>query len=323
MKNILITGVLGHLGSKFAKLLLDNFPMYNVLGIDNEADEKYIKNKELFNNYSNFDYIKGDITNKKLITSILTEKKSSLSKYYTNKGIDYIFNFAFNSLIVDKKNLSISYIRDNISGVLNIAIEALKHWEGNYAGKRFIYVSALDVFKFTEDDECYDDNSHPNPDTISGSIKLSVEAILKTLNEKFGIPITIIRVPFIVGGHKGIYPILPNLFSDLKNSEKVVLDFHPETTINIGHIEDILIAIESTFKDKSSFCIYNACGHNVNIKKIVDTFTEFVKTDSSKVLYKGKNKLSLFFTSNKIYRHLGWRHFTDFEITIKKVADEI
>jgi dTDP-glucose 4,6-dehydratase len=323
VKNILITGVLGHLGSKFAKLLLDNFPMYNVFGIDNEADKKYINNKELFNSYDKFDYIKGDITNTELISNILTERKSSLSTYYTNKGVDYIFNFAFNSLIADKKNLGISYIRDNISGVLNIAIEALKHWDGNYTGKRLIYISALDVFRFTEEEKCYDENSHPNPDTISGSIKLSVEAILKTLNERFGIPITIIRTPFLVGRYNGIYPILPNIFASIKNNERVVIDFHPETTINIGHIEDILIAIESTFKDKSNFTIYNACGHNVSIKKIVDTFAEFVKTDSSKVIYEGKNKLNLCVMPDKIYNNLGWKHFTDLEITLKKVADEI
>lgn len=323
MKNILITGVLGHLGSKFAKLLLDNFPMYNIVGIDNEADSKYIDNKEIFNNYNNFDYIKGDIGNSRLLANILTEKKTALTNLNSEKGIDFIFNFAFNSMVLNKDNLAIAYIKDNFAGALNIAIEAIKHWGKDFSDKRLVYISSMDVYRFTDAENCYTEEDFPNTQSIGGNIKLSVESLLKSLNENFGLPVTIIRTPFLVGQSKGIYPILPDIFYKLKYENQVRIDLNPETVINIGYIEDMLIAIESTIKDKLPFCVYNAAGHNVSIKKIVDTFCSFVKTNKPEVIYGNEKKLHLCVKGDKIYNSLQWKHYTDFETFMEKVADEI
>jgi hypothetical protein len=48
-----------------------------------------------------------------------------------------------------------------------------------------------------------------------------------------------------------------------------------------------------------------------------------VKTNNPEVIYGNEKKLHLCVKGDKIYNSLQWKHYTDFETFMEKVADEI
>jgi len=64
MKNIIVTGGLGFIGSNLIELLLKK--KYRVMNIDKNTYSSNFYNVKEFKNYKNYSYIKCDISNKKL-----------------------------------------------------------------------------------------------------------------------------------------------------------------------------------------------------------------------------------------------------------------
>jgi len=149
MKNILITGALGFLGFNLGKLLVHTFPMYNVIGIDNEGDEKYVSNRDILLSYNNYIYIKGDVLNKELIRKIFMQDHGSLNQLSGIKGIDVVYATAFDSEFNDISMEGIDFYQNNILGPLSISLEYLL---AKNSSKKLIYLSSTYVYGFSNDE---------------------------------------------------------------------------------------------------------------------------------------------------------------------------
>ena len=78
-KTILITGASGFIGSNLCRVLLEQYNDIKIIGIDNMNDYYDVALKEYrlnqLKNYSNYTFIKGDISDKKLVDDVF-------EKYY-------------------------------------------------------------------------------------------------------------------------------------------------------------------------------------------------------------------------------------------------
>src|SRR2546423_1327684 len=81
---ILVTGGLGFIGSNFILHVLENYPKFKITNIDAKLLGSNPQNLIDLKNNKNYEYIKGNITNKKLIDKL------------TSKA-DVVFNFAAES----------------------------------------------------------------------------------------------------------------------------------------------------------------------------------------------------------------------------------
>ena len=85
MKNILVTGGAGFIGSNFVKLMIDIHD-YNIINLDLLTYAGNLENLKEVENKANYTFIKGDICDKELVNEIFT-------KY----SIDTVVNFAAES----------------------------------------------------------------------------------------------------------------------------------------------------------------------------------------------------------------------------------
>lgn len=329
-RNILITGALGFLGFNLGKLLVKNFPMYNVVGIDNEKDDKYINHREILNSFPNYFYIKGDILNKKLLREIFLKNHTALSGLASIHGIDIVYTTAFESLLQDISIDGLEYYQNNILGALNIAMEYILASSPN---KRLVYVSSVYVYGFRDDDHPMKEDTVPNPETKNASIKLSVEHLLKSLHLNFGLPITILRVPSIYGyGLKGDH-LLMNIINAIVDNRQISVNFSEKSIINAIFYEDLIIGFEKliTFESKS-YDIFNMGGVNVSLGDFVDTVINVYKDltgerrDSDLIIFKRELHKNCCISSDYAYKVLKWRNWTEvywgLEKTIKAILDE-
>lgn len=329
-RNILITGALGFLGFNLGKLLVENFPMYNVVGIDNEKDDKYIFHREILNSYPNYYYIKGDILNKKLLREIFLQNHTALSGLASIHGIDIAYTTAFESMLHDISIDGLEYYQNNILGALNIAMEYILASSPN---KRLVYVSSVYVYGFRDDDHLIKEDAVPNPESKNASIKLSVEHLLKSMHLNFGLPITILRVPSIYGyGLKGDH-LLMNIINAIVENRQISVNFSEKSIINTIFYEDLLIGFEKliTF-DSKSFDIFNMGGVNISLRdfvnNVITVFKDLTgeKRSSELIIFNSKLHKNCCISSDYAYKILKWKNWTEvywgLEKTIKAILNE-
>lgn len=321
MKNILITGALGFLGFNLGKLLVHNFPMYNVIGIDNEGDDKYVSNRDILLSYNNYVYIKGDVLNKELIHNIFMQDHGSLNQLSSIKGIDVVYTTAFDSAFNDLSIEGLDFYQNNILGPLNISLEYLL---AKNTCKKLVYLSSAYVYGFSSDDTLFTENSLLNPSSKSATVRVSVEMLLKSLHDNFNLPVVVVRAPSIFGdGLKGNH-LLMNILSAVMNGEHIEIDFSPRSKINVIFYEDLIIGLESMIKFPGTFEVFNMGGENISLEDFVtiaiDCFYKIsgVKRDRDIVVFKNRLRGSSCISSDKIYREVGWKNYTPVEYGVEK-----
>ena len=106
-KKILITGSSGFIGSNLVKRLLNDYKDISIIGIDNMNDYydislKEYRNKE-FDGYSNYKFIKMDLSDKDIINKLFNENK-----------FDIVVNLAAQAGVRYSINHPDAYIESNI-----------------------------------------------------------------------------------------------------------------------------------------------------------------------------------------------------------------
>lgn len=127
-KRLLVTGGAGLIGSHFIRHILKKYPHYRVINLDLLTYAGNLKNLQDVENNSNYQFIKGDIADRKLVLEIIQQ-------------VDMVVNFAAESH-VDRSILdSAAFIQTNVLGTHTLLEAARLN-----GLKRFHHVSTDEVF---------------------------------------------------------------------------------------------------------------------------------------------------------------------------------
>lgn len=152
----LVTGGAGFIGSNLCEAILKMG--YQVRCLDNLSTGK-IENVELFSDYKNYTYIKGDITNLDICMEAC-------------KGVNYVLHQAAWGSVPRSIEQPLYYEEVNIHGTLNMMEAARKN-----GVKKFVYASSSSVY-----------GDHPVLPKVEGQEGnlLSPYALTKRVNEEYG-----------------------------------------------------------------------------------------------------------------------------------------
>lgn len=195
-KTILVTGSAGFIGSNLCKALLDQFSDIKIIGVDNLNDYYDVSLKEYRNEnlqkYSNYSFIKGDISNKELINSIFSKYKP-----------DIVVNLAAQAGVRYSITNPDAYINSNIIGFYNI-LEACRHSydDGATGVKHLVYASSSSVYGSNEKVPYSTEDKVDNPVSLYAATKKSNELFAHAYSKLYGIPSTGLRF-FTVYGPAG------------------------------------------------------------------------------------------------------------------------
>lgn len=238
-KKILVTGSSGFIGSNLCKRLLDEYES-TIIGLDNMNDYYDVKLKEYrLNNLkekSNFIFIKGDLSDKKLIEDIFEKYKP-----------DIVVNLAAQAGVRYSIENPDAYINSNIIGFYNI-LEACR----NNPVEHLVYASSSSVYGSNKKVPYSTDDKVDNPVSLYAATKKSNELLAHSYSKLYNIPSTGLRF-FTVYGPAGRPDMAYFGFTDKLIKGKTIKIFnYGNCKRDFTYIDDIVEGIIRVMKGAPS-----------------------------------------------------------------------
>ena len=201
-KTILITGAAGFIGANLVTKLINTKQPMTLIGLDNVNDYYDVSIKKyrleeiekLVNSNPNihWEFIKGDIADNALITSVFDEYKPQI-----------VVNLAAQAGVRYSITNPDAYIQSNIIGFYNI-LEACRHsYDNGSAGvEHLVYASSSSVYGANKKIPYSTDDKVDNPISLYAATKKSNELLAHSYSKLYNIPSTGLRF-FTVYGPAG------------------------------------------------------------------------------------------------------------------------
>ena len=312
MKNILLTGGCGFIGSNFINYFLNKHQEFKIINLDAMyycAKEENIEEKiRLSNNYK---FIKGSVTNRELLELLL--------KTY---NIDTIIHFAAQSHVDNSFSNPLQYTHDNIKGTHTL-LECIRNY-----GKieKFIHVSTDEVYGENEND-IKNEKSLLNPTNPYSATKAAAEMIVNSYVYSYGIPTIITRGNNVYGPRQYPEKLIPKFILSLKNNQKCTIHGSGKSERSFLYVSDVVKAFElilfkgkigeiyniGTEKEYSVLEITQNLVKLIKNKNEIDDYIEFVEDRK----YNDKR----YFISFDKLSELGWKQEIYLEEGLQKTID--
>lgn len=240
-KTYLITGAAGFIGFFLSRKLLEQG--CRVIGVDNindyyEVNLKYNRLGQL-EQYDKFTFIKGDISDKTMITSIFEEHKPNI-----------VINLAAQAGVRYSIENPDVYIQSNIIGFYNI-LEACRHNPVDH----LVYASSSSVYGANKKVPFEETDFVDNPVSLYAASKKSNELMAHTYSHLYNIPATGLRF-FTVYGPMGRPDMAYFGFTDKYFAGEPIKifnngDFENDLYRDFTYIDDIVEGIERLLSNPS------------------------------------------------------------------------
>ncbi|MCR5613220.1 dTDP-glucose 4,6-dehydratase [Treponema sp.] len=338
LKNILITGGAGFIGSNFihylfnesasgSKEFTDSCFTGNVVNLDALTYAGNLENlTEIEQKYGNgvseekrrYHFIKGDICDRKLVEEIF-------EKY----DIDTVVHFAAESHVDRSLKEPEAFIRTNVLGTYTLCDCAKNYWKTSLDNIRddvlFHHISTDEVYGSLGPDGYFTETTAYDPRSPYSASKASSDHVVMAYHHTFGLPITLSNCTNNYGPYQFPEKLIPLMILNI--SQKKNLPVYGQGT-NIRdwiYVEDHNRAVWQIVKDGKTGEKYNIGGENEwqNIKlldKLIELTSnelnisiEDVKKTITHVKDRPGHDLRYAIDCSKIKKELGWERKMTFE----------
>ena len=241
-KIIFVTGAAGFIGAALTKRLCFENPNVTVIGLDNLNDYYDISLKQYrlseLKNFENFIFIKGNLTDKNLISDIFNKYNPQI-----------VVNLAAQAGVRYSITNPDAYIESNIIGFYNI-LEACRHSYDNGAlgVEHLIYASSSSVYGTNKKVPYAVEDKVDNPISLYAATKKADELIAHSYSKLYNIPSTGLRF-FTVYGPAGRPDMAYFGFTNkLVKGEKIKIFNYGNCKRDFTYIDDIVEGINRVIK---------------------------------------------------------------------------
>lgn len=236
LKNILITGGVGFIGSALVKKLVKK--KYNIINIDKLSYASDLENLKTIKNLKNYKFIKLDISNFKKLNDIFYKYKPQ-----------YVINCAAESHVDRSIESSKDFIKSNIIGTYNLlecirtGIQSKKFYKKNEF-KLFHQVSTDEVFGDSERSKVPpDERTAYSPSSPYSATKASADHLVTSWGRTFKIPFTISICTNNYGPFQFPEKLIPVIILNSLNGKNIPIYGDGKQTRDWLYVEDHVDAI--------------------------------------------------------------------------------
>lgn len=257
MKNLLVTGALGFIGSNFVNYMISkNLNISKIVVLDKKD---YCSSLSNLVKHPKIKLVIGDIRNSELVSYILE-----------NFQVDTVVHFAANSHVDNSFLNSVSFSENNTVGT-HILLECCKqHQEKTSLISKFIHISTDEVYGEVDDGDMKFENSVLDPTNPYAASKAGAEFIAKSYFYSYKLPIIITRGNNVYGPQQYPEKIVPKFICQLLNNKKMTIHGNGQTKRNFIYVDDVCTAIETIIEKGEIGNIYNISSSYDNEYTVID-----------------------------------------------------
>lgn len=205
MKNVLVTGGAGFIGSNFINYILKSRNDLNIINLDKLTYAGNLENLKEVENNKYYHFIKGDICNKELVNHLF-------EKY----NIQYVINFAAESH-VDRSILgSEVFYHTNVIGT-NVLLETARKWNV----EKFVQISTDEVYGSLGPTGKFTEKTSLSPNSPYSSSKASADMMILSFYHTYGLPVVITRCSNNYGPYQFPEKLIPLMIINLFKGKKL------------------------------------------------------------------------------------------------------
>ncbi|HMN18858.1 MAG TPA: dTDP-glucose 4,6-dehydratase [Ignavibacteriaceae bacterium] len=304
MKNILVTGGAGFIGSNFINYILNKRDDYFIVNLDKLTYAGNLENLKEVESKKNYTFIKGDIVNAELINFVFEKYK-----------IKYVINFAAESHVDRSISGSEIFFRTNVIGT-NVLLEAAKRFNV----ERFLQISTDEVYGSLGPIGLFSEKTPIAPNSPYSASKASSDMMTMAFNHTYGLPTVITRCSNNYGPLQFPEKLIPLMILNAIQNKKLPVYGDGMNIRDWIYVIDHNKAVELVFEKGKIGEVYNIGASNelpnIEIVKVIlknlnksEELIQFVKDRP------GHDKRYAI-DSGKIQNELKWKPEFNFESAI-------
>ena len=328
MKNILLTGTAGFIGSNFVPYFMEKYPEYNLINLDLLTYAGNLDNLKECENNPRYKFIKGDICNRELVEFIFTE--------YDIQGV---IHFAAESHVDNSiKNPGV-FIETNVTGTFTLIDVARAYWmnkpftyKEDYENCRFHHISTDEVYGTLNETDLFTESTPYAPNSPYSASKASSDMIVRSYQETYGLNTVITNCSNNYGPKQHDEKLIPTIIRKALAGESIPIYGDGKNIRDWLYVLDHCKGIDLVYHTGKEANVYNIGGRNERTNlQIVDAICKILDEKVPKnVSYKelitfvedrAGHDRRYAIDATKLETELGWKADENFDSGIIKTVE--
>ncbi|MFD0977222.1 dTDP-glucose 4,6-dehydratase [Salinimicrobium gaetbulicola] len=325
MKNILVTGGAGFIGSNYINMYATKENIH-IVNLDKLTYAGNLDNLEV-ENASNYTFVQGDIGDKVLV-------KELFEKYRFQQVINFAAESHVDNSILDPS----AFVETNISGTFNLLQNAYKLWmekpfslKAEFKSARFLHVSTDEVYGTLGKEGLFTEETPYAPNSPYSASKAASDFLVRSYFHTYGMPVVTTNCSNNYGPNQHDEKLIPTIIRTALNEGPIPIYGDGKNVRDWLYVSDHCKGINLVLEKGKLGETYNIGGRNEreNIyiaQKICDLLDKLEPRKNRK----SYSKLITFVNdrpghdrryaidASKIEDELGWKADENFETGIEK-----
>ncbi len=304
---LFVTGGAGFIGSNFIRHTLKEHPDWEITNLDKLTYAGNLENLKDIEDNPGYRFVKGDITDRELISSILQDE------------LDAIINFAAESH-VDRSILDASpFVETNIKGT-QILLEGARQ----YGVGRFVQVSTDEVYGSTEKGK-FTEKSPLAPNSPYSASKSAADLLCHAYWKSYQLPVMITRCTNNLGPFQFPEKLIPLAITNVLENKPIPVYGDGLNVRDWIYVEDHCRALDTVLQKGKPGEVYNIAANEEKtnlelIHRLLDIMGkshELITFVSDRPGHDRRYALDI----TKISTELGWKPAYSFEKALGATVD--
>lgn len=322
MKNILITGGAGFIGSHVVRLFVNKYPDVRIVNLDALTYAGNLENLKDVESAPNYSFVKADICDAEAMMNVFADYQ-----------IEGVIHLAAESHVDRSISDPMAFVKTNVIGTCNLLNAARENWKGDFKNKLFYHVSTDEVYGSLHDDSLFLETTPYDPQSPYSASKASSDHFVRAYGNTYKLPFVISNCSNNYGSHQFPEKLIPLMINNIKHSKPLPIYGKGENVRDWLWVEDHAIAIDAIFHKGKNGETYNIGGHNewtnidlVNLLcSVMDRKLSKREGESAKLITyvtdRAGHDLRYAIDASKIDQELGWKPSITFEEGLEKTVD--